>query len=76
MKYIIESNIPAPVTRRGPASSMPFEQLQLGQSFFVPLKDKAISTVRTQVWRYQKKHPGTVFVTRVFDDGIRVWRTA
>lgn len=80
--FKIESGIPLPSPRRarlgGKWGTLPFAKLEVGQSFLVPAKDmeqkkktrdSLSSTCATQGKKLDRR-----FVTRIMDDGIRVWR--
>lgn len=77
----VESGVPIPkITRvRTTGTRYPFDRMQLGDSFAVPMKDDSEETVlnrvRTAIHRYVKDYGGK-FTVRVMDDEtVRVWRT-
>ena len=69
---VIEKNIPLP-PRQNRASTYPFDDLEVGDSFFIEGKSAKSfgSTVQAAA-----KRTGAKFTTRAFDDGVRVWRIA
>lgn len=73
----IDSGIPLP-TRKGRGLSYPFDDLDIGDSFFVP--NRSSSDIQACKALAKQRRPGTDYTTRtaVVDgtSGIRVWRTA
>ena len=67
---IIEKNIP--ISNDGRLCKYPFDQMEVGDSFFVP-KDEA-EKARSSAWKYAKRK-GMRFETRKEKDGARIWRT-
>lgn len=82
MTYKLEDGVPIPERGRPPkgAPKYPFEKMEVGQSFFVPVDVAHIPTYRDRIrgaaFYYATKHPGKTFSTHVVEGGIRVWRTA
>lgn len=83
--YTIESGIPLPPpANRGPKSQYPFDNMQPGDSFFVPCSEadfiKLSNRLTGAISRYRKVHPEAAFSVRRVDgesvNGIRVWCTA
>jgi len=70
--YIIEKKIPMPKSDRGRPYKYPFEQMEVGDSFFVP-KDEA-EKARNSALQYARRE-GKIFHTRKENDGARIWRT-
>ncbi len=71
--FTIEKNHPIPKGR----AKYPLDQLEVGDSFFIPEVDKERhKNIRIYVsgWARRSK-TGMKFTTRAVDDGIRVWRT-
>ena len=71
----IDNDIPIPEVKH--RIRYPFEQMQVGQSFFVP--EPRSKTVRSSVGHYQRRSDSTAeFITRTLTEngvkGIRVWR--
>lgn len=83
--YAIESDIPLPTEAAG---KYPLGQLEVGQSFLVPLsptagealdKDEVTATRRSvgvSMGAYTKRNPATKFEAHTVENGVRVWRTA
>jgi len=82
--YQIQSNIPAPplTQRNGPTRKYPFKDMQVGDSFFVPLSAERWTRERTRVEvaavKYANKNPGVRFTcaSSRYDGGLRCWRIA
>lgn len=79
--FNFESNVPIPTARRGGRgqNTYGFEQMNVGQSFFIPKSDdnpnpgkRVASTVSGATKRYAPK----AFIVRSVEGGARVWRTA
>jgi hypothetical protein len=69
--YKIENNLPPPGGPVGRPVKYPFQLLNVGQSFFVPLGDrKTISVCASRVGgRLQRQ-----FAVRQVEGGVRAWR--
>lgn len=72
--YKIEKNVAVPHTRND--DKYPFDQMQVGDSFFVPC-----SGANTREARHVRNHVAgrnhegkAAFITRTVDGGVRVWR--
>lgn len=82
--YEIEDGIP--IARFGRKDAYPFGELEVGQSFFVPLKSADANrhyqqaSITGAISFYRKQHPERRFVTRQCEKdgvrGVRVWRDA
>ena len=70
--YKIEKGIPVP----GPRGSYPLGQMEVGDSFFVPLADgdKAKRAGIRSGMYVAAKRLGCRFTVRAVDGGLRVWR--
>lgn len=69
----VEKNVPIPPQMRPRSSAIPFEKMEIGDSIFIPCKDKkAKGRATSSVAMYAKKH-GVKFTTRTVTGGIRVW---
>jgi hypothetical protein len=78
----IEKNVPIPNHRGSRYGDLPFEHLQVGESFFVPYPSG--ETNKQVLFNFQagiSGHSKTVglrmnrkFTTRKVPDGVRVWR--
>lgn len=53
----------------------PFDELEVGQSFFVPFIKEA-HEMSGSVTSYNKTRAPKKFASRTVDGGVRVWRTA
>ena len=74
-KFKIDSDVPMPTADpRGKPEKYPFSKLSIGQSFFVPGANAAISAAATSA----KKRTGFRFKVRSVEEGglvgKRVWR--
>ena len=71
--YPIESDVPPPVL-----PPMPFDKMQVGQSFKVDLPlPRNKSAVRQRIVRWQKENPGCRMTMVAIDENtVRVWRVA
>lgn len=72
-KYEIEKNVPVP-----PRSKYPFEQMDVGDSFFTPLgPDQTIKRLQNTLSGaagYFARNTEMNFVIRQANDGVRCWR--
>jgi hypothetical protein len=67
--FTIEKNIPLSSKK-----AYPFDQMEVGDSFFIPCDDpKKISYIRSQINNSKKDYPKKVISTRKQDGGLRVW---
>jgi hypothetical protein len=91
MEITIESNIPIPFGKHHPDNRLPYDKMEVGQSFFVPLSVKQAGTVQVATVRANQKTASKEFrcstanqtqqVTAegqepVVIRGTRVWRIA
>lgn len=84
--FTIEKGIPVPV--RAPKVDYPLANLEVGDSFLVPVDyttgtpeakataGKVARSVNSAVTAANKKSEGSKFAARKVEGGIRVWRTA
>lgn len=80
--FKIEHNVPLPIVPRGATPSpirFPWQQLNIGDSFFVPLVGKTIMAIRGAINIDLKKFGSRTgskikITTRAIDNGVRVWR--
>ena len=72
--YAIEKNIavPPPTPKFVPCD-YPWEQMEIGDSFFVP--DKQHKRVAASAYYARKKY-GRAFITKAVEGGVRAWRIA
>ena len=75
MHIVIEKNIPTPeyAGKTKPLSpiTLAILTMQVGDSYLVPQGDKFRNR-----YHYVAKTKGWKFITRMTDQGVRVWRTA
>ena len=83
--FTIEKGIPAPV--RGSATNFPLTQMEIGDSFLVPVdfadqSPEAVTLAKRKVASLAAarqgvtKTTGSKFAVRRLENGVRVWRTA
>lgn len=76
MIFKIEKSIPIPEARGRRAKKYPFEQMEVGDSFFVPLEEgKSPSAIHASI-ATAKHRLGINLTTAREEGGIRVWRIA
>lgn len=75
MNIEIERGIPAPQVRSKTRKELPFSQLQVGESFFVPDTELKPITVRCYAISDQRVSTRR-FTCRKVKGGMRVWRIA
>ena len=68
----IDKGLPVPSGSRGANSKYPFADLEIGDSFFVNVKQQLFCSA---VAGYAKRH-NKKFTTRSENGGTRVWRIA
>jgi hypothetical protein len=74
-KLEIEKGIPIP-PKKGGKIFFPFDEMEVGDSFFVPVKEKNMRRlVNNKASKYAGKS-GKKFTTRTVEGGIRCWRIA
>jgi hypothetical protein len=61
MHYEIESDIPFPTRMK--SEGLPFDKLEVGQSFFVPMYEKRMGTVHVATVRANMNKLGRVYRT-------------
>lgn len=75
--YKIEKGVPKPSSRK--LRIYPFAEMEIGDSFFIPLSDATTSQMPTQVRNaaiaFGHRH-GRKFSVYTEEGGYRVWRTA
>lgn len=80
--FRIEHNVPLPTIPRGAPMlpiKFPWAELSIGDSFFCPLVDKSVMSVRSMINIDFKKYTTQTGIkmkvtTRAIDNGVRVWR--
>lgn len=74
MTYPIEKGYPIPVLY----SNYNWKRMEVGDSFFVPKAEKAVSRVRAAASWANKQYPPKRWIVRVVEEkgvpGVRVWR--
>lgn len=76
MTYTIEKGIAIP-NKRTRRSKYPFDEMELGDSFFVPAKKtQKIVVLRSNLLTLAKRADGSEkkFTTAIQIDGVRIWR--
>ena len=67
--FKIEKNIPLAAKQ-----SYPFDQMESGDSFFIPITDpKKVAYIRAQINNVKKKYPNKTISTRIEQGGLRIW---
>lgn len=72
MSYTIEKDIPLP-EHRGRPNKYPFPDMDVGDSFAVPLDE--VSSVRNAAYAWAFRHDWKLAVRKT-DEGARCWRIA
>lgn len=80
-KFKIEKNQPMPETFDGASSRgiYPFDEMEVGDSFFVPCKKEnefksAVQSVHYANSKERKKESGKIFKRSQIGSGVRIWR--
>ena len=72
--YQIDRNVPMVHITKPKREIYPFSQLKIGDSFFVPAKDRgAIPRARVAA-SYWAKENNRKLVSRSVEGGVRIWR--
>ena len=78
--FKIEHGIPVPDYAPRGATTFPFAEMKVGDSFLVPAgtkrpngKDWTVTSI-THSWRWTANKKGMKFSARTLPDGVRVWR--
>ena len=72
--YEVEKNIPLPFIFRIEKRKYPFEEMEVGDSFFITLKEKDLRKRQISISSAGKHLGPKKFITRKCDGGIRCWR--
>ena len=72
-EFKIEDGIPIPGQNKVRGTKYPWKELQVGQSFFVPLNGKRAAVVQSTL-NSAGKYVGMKVATRQVEGGVRVWR--
>lgn len=67
----IEKHVPIPPTS---AAKFPVGELDVGDSFVVP--KELGPAARNHVQYFRRGHPHSKFVTRLVENGLRIWRVS
>lgn len=71
--YEIDNDVPVPTTR----SKYPFDEMEVGDSFFVSGGSKlTLRKMRSASNWATKKFPDTKYSVRAVENGVRIWRVA
>lgn len=78
-QYAIEKGLPIPDTMTQRATKYPFAKMEVGDSFFIPLTTQPKASARSSLYmsiRAFNKANNKDFevITRIIDNGMRVWR--
>ena len=76
MKILVQKNIPINNVRET-KSKYPFNEMDVGDSFFVKCDAETITSKRSTVMSssiYYGRMAGKKFTSRTFPDGFRIWR--
>ncbi len=75
-EFGIEKGVEMPRSKK--ATIYPFEQMEVGDSFFIETDDprRKQNSLRGCCRNSQHRYPGRVYATRVVPGGVRCWRTA
>jgi len=75
--FAIEKNVPVPYVAAhisGRPPIYPFNELQVGESFYVPqITCKQRQSIQSQM-RYRARKRGVRFISRKMEGGLRIWR--
>lgn len=71
--YDIEKDVPCEQPKRR-TDRYPWGSMGVGDSFFVSSSDAKANSVSNAVWHANNKHFPKRYITRRFEDGVRVWR--
>jgi|GEM_PF-1404791 len=73
-EYEVVRGIPVPTPHKSPTPyPYPFDALNVGDSFFVP--GATHRTIASYLNRYRAKNRNKTLVSRLMDEGLRIWRT-
>jgi hypothetical protein len=72
----IDKKVPLPPSKRIRKENYPFREMNVGDSFFLPLDGIPVSELQTRLanaWRHCREE-GKRFTSRRVEGGVRVWR--
>jgi len=77
MQLSIEKNIPIPVPQNRKRSPIQvcLQQLEIGESFLIPVPHGTMAKVSGNIGTHAKR-VGKKFTLRTLEEGVRVWRVA
>lgn len=72
--FKIDKNIPVPVGGSGTSTIYPFAKMKVGDSFLVSNADRGLhNRARAAASQHGRRYK-MKFITRMMDNGLRVWR--
>ena len=75
IQYKIDKKLPMPTFKSRASSRYPFSEMEVGDSFHVPLMDVASGkSLRQTSYAANRKHKGKVFRVADAEGGYRVFR--
>ena len=75
IKYAVDKKVPVPAFRGRATTRYPFAEMDVNDSFFVPMIDVASSkSLRQSTYAASKKHGGKSFRMVEVENGYRVFR--
>jgi hypothetical protein len=75
IKYKVDTKIPMPTFKTRASSRYPFGDMEVGDSFHVPLLDVASGkSLRQTSYAANRKHKGKIFRVADAEGGYRVFR--
>lgn len=75
----IDKSVPLEANQSSSAGKYPLREMEVGDSFLLPLVDGSVAVTRSRVSGRAAqvgKDLGRKFVTRVVEGGVRVWRVS
>jgi hypothetical protein len=81
VSFTIDKNVPVPASTAGRGPVYPFTDMQVGDSFLVPVAAGEAATKRAAglsraASMNAKKNAGRKYTVRKVEGGVRVWRLA
>ncbi len=73
--FKIEKGLAPPTGARGPAPKYPWRELEVGDSFLVPLSVAPTKSIASQACNFGTRN-GMKLSCRMVDGGTRIWRIA
>lgn len=72
--YSIDTDVPLPTKPHRDNSRYPWNQMEVGHSFFVPSTDAKTQSLRNLAYMRQRRHPGERYSVISEENGTRVFR--